>query len=151
MDNDLIERLKKRLQEEAKKPGDVLLDRLMAEGIINERGEVTGKVHRWYSDFAITEVKHSADKRQIAVFRCLKSVFGIPGDPTRYIPRDAMVAYLKEGKKIITARWDERLSIWREGCTVHLSDNGFILCESANDVEDNVGGLPEFQLTDLGL
>jgi hypothetical protein len=62
-----------------------------------------------------------------------------------------MMKYLQEGKKIVTARWDDRLGLWREGCPIHLSDNGWILCESANAVEDNVGGLPEIQHTDSQL
>ena len=62
-----------------------------------------------------------------------------------------MVASLKAGKKVITARRDERLGIWREGCSVHLSANGFVLCESVDDGQDNVGSLPEFQQSDSQL
>ena len=87
-------------------------------------------------------------RKQIDVFRCLKPVFGLPGSATVDISRESMVTYLKEGKKIITAHRDDRLGVWREGCAVHLSVDGWVLCESVNGDEDNVGGLPEFQQTD---
>jgi hypothetical protein len=145
MNNDWLERAKKRLQADANQPGDVLLERLQVQGVIDEHGEVTGKLHRWDAFLAITEVKHSPNRLQITVFRCLKPVFGLPGSTTIDISRESLVTYLKEGKKVITARWDQRLGIWREGCPVHLSANGFVLCEAIDDVQDNVGSLPEFQ------
>jgi len=119
--------------------------------MINERGDVTGKLHQWDAFLAVTKVKRISERKQIVVFRCLKPVFGLPGSATIDISRDSMVAYLKEGKKVITARWDGRLGVWREGCAVQLSDNGWILCESVSDFEDNVGILPEFQQTDSQL
>jgi hypothetical protein len=150
MKNYWLDRAKERLQAETNQPGAVF-ERLQVQGMINERGEVTGKLHQWDAFLAITEVKRVAGKHQIDVFRCLRPVFGLPGSATCDISRDSMVTYLQEGKKIITARRDDRLGVWREGCAVHLSDNGRILCESVNDVEDNVGCLPEFQQTDSRL
>jgi hypothetical protein len=145
MANHWLDRAKKLLEAEANQPSGPLFERLQLQGIINERGEVTGKLHRWDAFLAITAVNRAIDNRRIGVFRCLKPVFGLPGHATIDISRDAMVTYLKEGKKVITARWDDRLSMWREGCAVLLSANGFLLCESAADNEDNVGGVPEFQ------
>ena len=147
MKNHWLDRAKKRLQTEANQPGAVF-ERLQVQGMIDERGEVTGKIHQWDAFLAVTEVKRVASKKQFDVFRCLKPVFGLPGSATIDISRDSMVTYLKEGKKIITARRDDKLGVWREGCVVHLSENGWVLCESANDVEDNVGVLPEFRQTD---
>jgi hypothetical protein len=144
MNNHWLDRAKKRLQAEPRQPG-VVFERLQAEGIINERGEVTGKIHRWDAFLAITEVNRVRGKKQIDVFRCLKPVFGLPGSVTIDISRDSMLAYLKEGKKIVSACRDDRLGLWREGSAIHLSDKGWIVCDRANDVEDNVGGLPEFQ------
>jgi hypothetical protein len=150
MKNHWLDRAKKRLQTEENQPGAVF-ERLQVQGMIDERGEVTGKLHQWDAFLAVTEVKRAAGRKQIDVFRCLKPVFGLPGSATIDIARDSMVTYLKEGKKIITARRDDRLGVWREGCAVHLSDNGWLRCESVNDVEDNVGSLPEFQQTDSRL
>ena len=144
MNNDWLDRAKKRLQDEANEPGDVLLERLQVQGMLNERGEVTGHLHRWNAFLAITEVKRVAGRPLFEAFWCLKPVFGMPGGAQIDISRDSMVKYLKEGKKVITATWDGRLGLWKEGRDVHLSPEGFVQCESAGDGEDNVGDLPEF-------
>ena len=145
MKNYWLDEVKKRLEQESAQNSDVHFDRLQALGIIDDCGEVTGKLRRWNAFLAITAVKRVADTRKIAVFRCLKPVFGIPGGATSDVSRDSMVAYLKEGKKVITASRDDRLDIWNEGLDVHLSAKGFVRSDSAVDVEDNVGSLPEFQ------
>ncbi len=144
MKNSWLDEVKKRLQVESSKPSDVQLERLQEQGIINDRGEVTGQLRRWNAFLAITEVKRVAGAREIAVFRCLKPVFGMPGGATIDVPRDSMVAYLKEGKKVITALRDDRLEMWKEGCDVHLSAKGFVQCDFNEDAEDDVGSLPEF-------
>jgi hypothetical protein len=144
MKNYWLDEVKKRLDAESTQNGDVQFDRLRELGIIDEQGEVTGQLHRWDAFLAITEVKHAAGKREIAEFRCLKPVFGMPGTATIDIRRDHMVEYLKEGKKIITAIRDDRLEMWKEVCSVHLSADGFVQSESANGVQDNIGNLPEF-------
>ena len=120
-------------------------ERLVALGIIDENGEVTGHLHRWDAYLAIFEVKYSTDRKQIERFRCLKPVFGIPGGETKDVSRASIVDYLKAGKKLITAHRDVRLSLWREDCEVHLSPSGFVQCTSADGLQDNVGNLPEFQ------
>ncbi len=145
MKNHWLEEVKKRLQEESSLPSDVRLDRLRELGIINERGEMTGHLRRWDAHLAITEIKHAADAGKIAVFRCLKPVFGMPGGATIDISRESLTAYLQEGKKVITAHWDDRLSLWKEGCLVRLSAKGFVRTDSADATEDNVGSLPEFE------
>jgi hypothetical protein len=145
MQNHWLDQVKNRLQDEATAASDVAFDRLMALGLINDRGEVTGQLHRWNAFLAITQVKFVAGGGQIEAFRCLKPVFGMPGSALIDISRNSMVACLKEGKRIITATRDDRLGIWREGCNVRLSPGGFIRCESVGDGNDNVGNLPEFQ------
>ncbi len=147
MSNFWLDRAKKRLRTEDQNP-DMVFERLQVQGFIDEQGVPTGEFHRWDAFLAIIEVKRIGNSKQIEAFRCLKPVFGLPGGDTIDIRRNSMVTYLKEGKKIITARRDDRLGIWREGCDVHLSGNGWILCQSTDDTEDNVGGLPEFQHTD---
>ena len=148
MKNHWLDQIKKRLKDEAATPSDVPFDRLKALGMIDDNGEVTGHLRRWDAFLAITGVKFGACERQIGVFRCLKPVFGMPGGATIDISRDTLIDYLKAGKKIITATRDERLSLWREGRDVRLSDNGFVRCDSANDDGDNVGSLPGFQQSD---
>jgi len=148
MKNHWLDRATERLKAETKQPGAVF-ERLQAQGVIDAQGKVTGKLHQWDAFLAITEIKRGG--KRISFFRCLKPVFGLPGGATIDVSRDSMVKYLREGKKIITARRDDRLGMWREGCAVHLSDTGLVLCESVNDVEDNVGGLPEFQQSDSQL
>jgi len=145
MKNHWLDEAKKRLRAESSKSSEVQLERLQEQGIINDRGEVTGQLRRWNAFLAITAVKRVAGTREIAVFRCLKPVFGMPGGTTIDVSRDSMVAYLKEGKKVITALRDDRLEMWKEGCDVHLSAKGFVQSDFADNVEDDVGSLPEFQ------
>ena len=54
-----------------------------------------------------------AGTREIAVFRCLKPVFGMPGGVMIDVSRDSMVAYLKEGKKGHYMLRDDRLEMWK--------------------------------------
>jgi hypothetical protein len=145
MKNYWLDEVKKRLQADSSQPSDVRFDRLREQGIINDRGEVTGHLHRWDAFLAITEVKRANGAPEIAVFRCLKPVFGMPGTATIDVPRESMLAYLKEGKKVITAHWDDRLGMWKEGQAVHLSAKGFVRGDSADETEDHVGSLPEFK------
>ncbi|MGB2612102.1 MAG: hypothetical protein WBC80_24270 [Isosphaeraceae bacterium] len=145
MKNYWFDEAKKRLRAESSKSSEVQLERLQEQGIINDRGEVTGQLRRRNAFLAITAVKRVAGTREIAVFRCLKPVFGMPGGATIDVSRDSMVGYLKEGKKVITALRDDRLEMWKEGCDVHLSAKGFVRSDFADDVEDDVGSLPEFR------
>src|SRR5438876_12047505 len=111
MKNHWLDEVKRRLAEESGQPTDVRFDRLRELGIIDDRGEVTGHLRRWDAFLAITEVKHANGAEKIAVFRCLKPVFGMPGAATIDVSRDIMREYLTQGKKVITARWDDRLAM----------------------------------------
>jgi hypothetical protein len=142
--NDWFEDLKQDLDADLAKNSDVHFDRLVALGIINDRGEVTGHLHRWDAFLAITEVKRSTDPKRIGEFRCLKPVFGMPGGATIDVRRESMVDYLKQGKKVITAIRDHRLDMWKEGPEVHLTANGFVRCSGGEDIADDVGSLPDF-------
>ena len=149
--NHWLDQAKKRLKADSNLTSDVLFEQLQEHGIIDERGQVTGQLHRWSAFLAITEVKRAADKPQVEVFRCLKPVFGMPGGATIDVCRDSMVGYLQAGKRVITAHLDHRLNMWKEDCDVHLSDDGFVRCSSAVGAEDNVGALPEFHQSTSGL
>jgi hypothetical protein len=143
--NHWVEEVKKRLDLQATEPSDVTFERLEALGIINDRGEVTGHLHRWDAFLAIAEVKPRDKQARIQSFRCLMPVFGLPGGALIDISRSSLVDYLKQGKKVITAHRDNRLGIWKEGCDVHLSEDGFVVCGHTATGEDNVGDLPEFR------
>jgi hypothetical protein len=151
MKNQWLDEVKRRLVEESSQPSDVRFQRLREQGIINDRGEVTGHLHRWDAFLAITEVKHVNCAEKIAVFRCLKPVFGMPGAAMLDLSRESVLEYLKQGKKIITARWDDRLAMWKEGSEVRLSPKGFIRTDLTDDMGDNVRGLPEFKQLNSGL
>lgn len=140
-----LEQAKKLLEDKLQQDDDVSFERLQELGMINDRGEVTGRLHRWDAYLAITEVKRAAGQPLIEQFRCLKPVFGMPGNATIEISRDSLVDYLKAGKKVIISRRDERLKMWKQGCDVHLSANGFVRCDSSDDMADDVGVLPEFE------
>jgi hypothetical protein len=145
MNSSWLDLAKKRLQAEASEASDIPFDRLKAEGMINDRGEVTGQLHRWDAFLAITAVKRVAGQGLIEMFRCLKPVFGMPGGALIDVSRNSLVDYLSEGKRIITAIHDDRLDLWKEGHVVHLLAKGFISCSSVDGDQDDVGDLPEFQ------
>ena len=144
MKNHWLDELKGRLEAESSQPSGVGFDRLREQGIINDRGEVTGHLRRWDAFLAITQVKRTSDSQKIAVFRCLKPVFGMPGNAMIDVSRESMLEYLTHGKKVLTARWDARLAMWKECCEVHRSANGFVRTGSEDAPVDNVGNLPEF-------
>jgi hypothetical protein len=133
----------KRLLAEAN-GGDVPFQRLQAQGLVNERGEVTGHLHRWDAFLAITEVKPDPTAKKIASFRCLKPFFGMPGRATIDVRRESIVADLAQGKKIITASWDANLKMWREGSRVRLTGKSFIRTDDQEELADDLGSLPEF-------
>jgi hypothetical protein len=144
MNGHWLDEIKKRLLPESDQESGVQFDRLREMGIIDDRGEVTGRLHRWDAFLAITGIKHAGPDK-IAVFRCLKPVFGMPGGATIDVSRESMLGYLREGKKITTAIRDDRLDMWKEANDVHISPNGFIQAGCTNGEQDNVGSLPEFQ------
>lgn len=143
MKNHWLDEVKKRLQHESSLPSGVALDRLQEEGIINERGEVTGHLRRWDAFLAVTEVKHSSNAQEITSFRCLKPVFGMPGGAMIDVSRESLVEYLQQGKKIITALHNDKLAMWKEENQVRLSPKGFIRISLAEDGKDDLGDLPE--------
>ena len=146
MQNHWLEQAQERLRKQfAAPPSEVPFERLRAMGLIDDEGRVTGHVHRWDADLAVIEAsKPDRRSKRIATFRCFKPVFGIPGGATIDVARDSFVDYLMQGKKIITAHWDERLKMWREGSTLRLTSKGGIRIDQAEQPEDDVGPLAEF-------
>ena len=153
MNNDWLDldEVRRRLEKEAAQPTGILFDRLREQGLINDGGEVTGQIRRWDAFLVITEIKHRTGTNEISLFRCLKPVFGMPGTVKIDVSRPSMVDYLKQGKKIVTAIWDKRLEMWKEGGTVYLSEKGFVRTDSSDDPEDNVGSLLEFEQSTIRL
>ena len=145
MTNTWLEQARKRLKQDRDQENGVAFERLQALGMINDRGEVTGKLRRWNAFLAITEVKRAPGQPLIQQFRCLKPVFGMPGGALIDVSRASMVDYLKAGKKVITAHRDDRLNIWIEDCEVHFSENGFVRCDLSAEKADDVGSLPEYR------
>jgi hypothetical protein len=148
--NHWLDEAKKRLEAEASNGNDVRFERLRAQGMITERGEVTGRLHRWNACLAITGRKPDSTGTKILFFRCLKPVFGMPGGATIDIQRDSMVDYLSQGKRVIVAERDERLEMWREGAEVHLSPIGYIRTDLKAEAADQVD-VPEFTHVESGL
>lgn len=144
MNNHWLKEAKKRLKKEFSSPSEIPLERLKAQGMIDDQGEVTGHLQRWNAFLAVTEVKQDRPSKKITHYRCLKPVFGMPGGAEIDISRESMVEYLTKGKKIITASWDDHLKMWKKGEEVHLSPRGFIRTDRNNREEDNLGSLPEF-------
>ena len=146
MNDQWFHELKQRVLDASAQPSDVRFQRLREQGIIDDRGEVTGHLRRWNAALAITEVKHTNGAEKIAVFRCLKPVFGMPGGATIDVSRESLLDYLKQGQNVITATWDDRLAMWKEGTEVRLSANGFVRSmDLPDEMEDNVGSLPELR------
>jgi len=112
---------------------DVQFERLQVQGIITENGEVTGKIHRWDSFLAITQTIPNSNS-----FRCVKIIFGSPRVFVD-VPRTKLIEHILNEKKIITAYWDDRLKLWKEGSIVRLTTDDFIRIDSHDIKEDFLG------------
>ncbi len=142
MNNGFLEQIKKALSE--KTPEDTIrsMERLQAQGLLDEDWNVTGQFHRWDAYLAIIEVRYDADNK-IVCCKSFSPIFGRPEGPERVDSREQLVEWLRAGKKLITAWRDERLELWREGQTVVLSSEGFITIEGTNEGRDCLGDVPE--------
>jgi len=130
-----IEELRRRVNET---PPGVAIDRLRAIGIIDDKGQVTGKVIPWEADRAITQIEPSTENGKVATLTCLLPVFGIAGTATVEIRRENLVKDLIQGKKVIAAIWDDRLKMWRQGLDVRLSPTGYIRTDESESAEDYI-------------
>ena len=71
-------------------------------------------------------------------FRCLKIIFGSPRVFVD-VPRTKLIEHILNEKKIITAYWDDRLKLWKEGSIVRLTTDDFIRIDSHDIKEDFLG------------
>ena len=143
MNQDWLKEAKDLFKSRTAEDRKISFERLQAIGIIDDKGQVTGHVHRWDADLAVTAVKRSPRAKKISCFRCLKPVFGMPGTATIDVSRDNLEDYLKQNKKIITAHWDERLKMWKEGKPIHLTASGYLRTDANGEAADSLGKLPE--------
>jgi hypothetical protein len=142
MSNHWLEEAKKRLENRPQEPADVFFDRMRAEGMIDDQGQVTGHLHRWAAHLAIVQADCGGNSPTIRHFKCMKLVFGMPGGPLIDVSRDNLINDIKQGRHVITATWDDRLKIWREGAKVHLSPSGAIRIDEKDEPTDELGRLP---------
>jgi hypothetical protein len=145
-EKDLYQHLNQAFDAFAAKPsGEVFLD-MQRSGLIDAEGEP----QHWDAFLAIVAT-NATDDRKATYFRCRKPALGLPGRTEIDISRDSMIAYLKEGKRIITATVDETSKAIRVGEDVHLTSHETIRTD-ANDVpEDNLGCLPRMLIVNSTL
>jgi len=125
-------------------------DALVAMGIIDEEGRVTGHLHRWDAYLAIEKVTFNADRTKVAVLHCRKPFYGQPGGEPRDVTREALIDFMKKGKKIITTYWDQRLRLWMEGDVVRLTPKGFLRVDRKKEAADYLGNVPELAVVSNG-
>lgn len=136
-EKDLYQHLHKAFDAFAAKPsGEVFLD-MQRSGLIDADGDV----QNWNALLAIVATNGS-NSRKATHFRCRKPTLGLPGRAEIDIGRHSMIAYLKEGKRIITAIVDEETKALREGAEVHLTSHETIRTDRNDIAEDNLGSLP---------
>ncbi len=141
MDNTLVKKSQEILQRNNELPTKLLLERLIASGVIDEQG----KVPLWSAFLAVIAVKRSNDGQRIEHFRCLQPMLGMPGAAQIDIRRDSMQQYVgKENKRVITAYRDETHNLWREGAEVRQTPRGYLRTDADDTEEDNLGNLPTF-------
>ncbi len=145
MNQEWLERAKEIIRNQTPEEAEIVYERLQAKGLIDEHGDVTGHLHRWDADLAVTAVQRSPRAKKISCFRCLKPVFGMPGTTTIDLSRDNLADYLKQNKKIITALWDDRLQMWREGKPIHLTAGGYLRTDANGEAADSLGKLPAIE------
>lgn len=147
MTDNWLEQAKRKLDQAKDTPAQIVFDRLKAQGLVDDDGDVTGHLHRWKASRAIVNAHYSADRKHILHFRCLLPIFGMPGSATVDISRKNLIRDLESGKSVITAHWDDRLNIWREGPAVHLNSSGGIRVDDRDLSDDDVGDVAEFHRT----
>ncbi len=151
MNQDWLEQAKEVMANQTPEEAEIVFERLQALGMIDDKGDVTGHLHRWDADLAVTAVKRSPRAKKIAYFRCLKPVFGMPGTATIDISRDSLEDYVKQNKKVITAHWDGRLEMWKEGKLIQLTASGYLRTDSNGEAADDLGNLPDFAQVRTGM
>ena len=142
MNDDWLKELKEAIENDDMKPEDGF-ERMVVTGIIDKEGRVTGQLHRWDAYLAIEKVSYDDDARKVAIFHCRKPWAGMRGGEPRDVTREALIEFMKQGKKVITAYWDTRLRIWREGDIVYLNSKGFLRIDKKYLSADNLGTTPE--------
>lgn len=149
MTNDWLDDLKSNLKKEEELPSSRSLERLSKLGMIDAKGEVTGRLHRWTAFLAITATTPSRNNR-FDYFRCIKPVFGMPGPETTDISRGSMLVLLRQQKKIIVATYLAEIDLWEEGPAVILTSDDKITIDCDVKGQDYVGNLPTFQYVENG-
>lgn len=150
MNHEWLKQAKEVMGNQTPEEAEIVFECLQVLGMIDEKGDVTGHLHRWDADLAVTAVKRSPRAKKIASFRCLKPIFGIPGPANIDVSRDTLVDYLRQNKEIITARWDDRLKMWREGKPIHLTAGGYLRTDANGEAADCLGQLPEIGQVQAG-
>lgn len=143
--NEWHNELRKRLKESHDEQAGVLFDRLVASGIINESGEVTGHVHRWDCKLALVEILLRKDETIQTVLGFMP-VFGIPRQNQMEMEeysRDTVVELLQSGRKVIAAKWNPRLKMWLMGPTVRLNSSNHLRVDDSEENVDDLSDLPE--------
>jgi len=137
-EKELYQHLHKAFDAFAAKPSDEVFLDMQRSGLIDAEGEP----QEWDAFLAIVAT-NATDYRKATHFRCRKPTLGLPGRAEIDVSRDSMIAYLNEGKRIITATVDENSKAIRVGEQVHLSTHDAIRTDRNDIAEDNLGSLPQ--------
>jgi len=135
---DMQKMLHEAIIEFAAKPSDVAFLDMQRSGLI----DADGVPQEWDAFLAIIAT-NATDYRKATHFRCRKPTLGLPGRAEIDVSRDSMIAYLNEGKRIITAIVDEDSKAIRVGEQVHLTTHEAIRTDRNDIAEDNLGSLPQ--------
>ncbi len=146
-EQDLLKKSYEALERARQRPAKEQLQRLIDQGVIDERG----KVQLWDAFLAVIAVKRGTNGTSLEYFRCLKPAFGMPGMAEVDVSRESLASCVREKKRVITAYLDERQKRWKEGEEVHLTSKGYLRTD-ANEIEkDYLGALPQFATVQSGL
>ncbi|MEZ6088693.1 MAG: hypothetical protein R3C05_11840 [Pirellulaceae bacterium] len=138
----------------AAQPSNESLRDLQRIGLIDQNGDV---LQRDFSDsqawdaFLAIVATNATDGTAATHYRCRKPAFGKPGLAEIDVPRESVLRYLNEGKRIVTAVVDPSSGALREGSRVHCVQGRFLRTDAKEIADDNLDELPTFHRVNTGV
>lgn len=95
------------------------------------------------SDFCITEIQYSDDRKQITYVRVRENLFRDVG-PARTVPRAFVADLIQSNKVTFKTKFQTNEGDWRDGVTVYVIGNGALTTAKDSFRRDGFENLPEF-------
>lgn len=144
--DELVRKSYEALERASKRPARERLQSLIDKGVIDEEGNVL----LWNAFLYVVSVK-PGDNGSAPTFHCVKPLVNNPGATEVDLSRDALVEYLKEGKRIVTGYVNEKQNRLKEAEEIRLTPQGYLRTDESEEEQDHLGGLSETRIVRSGV